>query len=129
MASYQPYPWPNMYAQPSVRQLAPSYTAGFADARDLQIPSTSGNVPQCFPPAHGDGGPTILPPVSTLQASRLRAESGMGAKGMAVALLLPSQASPGSPRSPAAPSSGKVENDSPRAIDSHFQCDFSPIHF
>ncbi|XP_019729755.1 homeobox protein NOBOX [Hippocampus comes] len=129
MASYQSYPWPNMYAQPSVRQLAPNYTAGFAGARDLQIPSTSGNMPQCFPCAHGHGGPIILPPVSTLQPSRLRAESGMGAKGMAVAPLFPSQASPGSPRSAAAPSCDKVENDSPRAIHSHFQCDFSPIQF
>ncbi|XP_051926909.1 homeobox protein NOBOX-like [Hippocampus zosterae] len=127
MASYQSYPWPNMYAQPSVGQLAPNYTAGFANAQDLQISSTSGNMPQCFPPAHRDGSPIVLPPVSTLQPSLLKDESGMGAEGVAAAPLLPSQASPGSPRGIASPSSDKVENDSPRAIDSQLQCDFSPI--
>ncbi|XP_061521596.1 homeobox protein unc-4 homolog [Phycodurus eques] len=131
MASYQSYPWANVYAQPSVRQLAPNYPAGFtgAAARDLQMASSSANVSTCFQRTFTHDGTTVLPPVSSLQPSRLRAESGMAAKGAAVAPLLPSQASPGSLCSPVAPSCVKIEYDSPREIHSHFHCDFSPIQF
>ncbi|KAM9775617.1 homeobox protein Mix.1-like [Syngnathus typhle] len=132
MTSYQPYPWANMYAQPSVRQIAPNYASGFAAARDLQVPpsSSSGGVPPCFSRPYTRGGTTALPPVSTLQPSRLRAEGAMATRGAAaVAPLLPSQASPGSLHSPLAPSSVKIEYDSLRVIHSQFQQELSPIPF
>ncbi|XP_077404683.1 uncharacterized protein nobox isoform X2 [Vanacampus margaritifer] len=140
MATYQSYPW---YAQPSVRQLAPNYpAAGFAaPAQDLQMPASSAGMPACFQRTYTHVGPTVLPPVSTLQPSRLWAESGTAAKGAAVspllpspkgaapAALLPSQASLGSLCGSAAPSCVKIECDSPVVMNSHFHCDFSPTHF
>ncbi|XP_077446093.1 uncharacterized protein nobox isoform X2 [Stigmatopora argus] len=140
VGSYLSYPWPNVYTQPAVQQLAPNYPAGFAGAaRDHQVPSSSSSaagVPPCFQRmyAHGgggggSGGGTVLPPVSTLQPSRLRVE-GRAAEADTASLNPPSQPNPVcSPSCPVAPSSVKIECDSPCEIHSHFNCDFSAIHF
>lgn len=68
---------------------------------------------------------TFLPPVSTLQPSRLRAHN----TPTKAASLLPPQVTPASPDSPTVTPCVKIENDSPQEIHSHFHCDFSPIHF
>ncbi|XP_054619262.1 homeobox protein unc-4 homolog [Dunckerocampus dactyliophorus] len=134
MAAYKSYPWANVYAQPMAHQCSqrpltyPASFAAAAAARDLQAPSSSANLPMCFQRAdplpshaltHVGGGATVLPPVSTLQPSHLRAES-------AATKVAPLQASP---CSPLVPSGVKMEYDSPREVHSHFHCDFSPIHF
>ncbi|XP_057684267.1 homeobox protein unc-4 homolog isoform X1 [Corythoichthys intestinalis] len=126
LVSYPSYPWANMYAQPGVQQLAPSYPAGFAGAaRDRQVPSSSASMPPSFQRTYTLGS-AVLPPVSTLQPSRLRVEN----RGAEAAPMPPLQTSPAcSPRSPVAPSCVKIESDSPHEIPSHFNCDFSAIHF
>ncbi|XP_044192521.1 uncharacterized protein LOC122970443 [Thunnus albacares] len=148
ITAYQSYPWGNTYSQPTMHQRAqcPSnYPPNMGAARDHQPPSstTLPPPPSFFP--RGDHGPThanpqrsshtlthttsstttVLPPVSTLRPSRLRAESAP----TKVVPLLPSQVSLASPESPPVPPCVKIEYDSPREIHSHFHCDFSPIHF
>ncbi|CAJ1084018.1 uncharacterized protein LOC117827900 [Xyrichtys novacula] len=141
IASYQTYPWGSMYTQPPIHQRAqcpPTYAANLGGARDLQPPSSTLPPPSFF--THGPSHPnpqrpshninssssTVLPPVSTLRPSLLRAEI----TPTKAASLLPSQVSPTSPESPPVPPSVKIEYDSPREIHSHFHCDFSPpIHF
>ncbi|XP_061902243.1 paired box protein Pax-6-like isoform X1 [Entelurus aequoreus] len=121
MAAYQSYPWASVYAQSTAHQR--SYTV-----RDLQAPSPSAGLPPCAQhagPPHAAATAAILPPVCTLQPSRVRAES---TATKAAPLLPPSQASPVSLHSPLAPSCVRMEYDSPRQIHSHFHCDFSPIH-
>ncbi|KAM7384176.1 hypothetical protein PAMA_011498 [Pampus argenteus] len=148
ITAYQSYPWGNMYSQPTMHQRTqcpPNYPPNMGAPRDLQPPSsTTLPPPSAFFP-RGDHGPlhanpqrsshtlthttstttTVLPPVSTLRPSRLRAENAP----TKVAPLPPSQVSPASPESPPVPPCVKIEYDSPREIHSHFQCDFSPIHF
>ncbi|XP_077599713.1 uncharacterized protein nobox isoform X2 [Stigmatopora nigra] len=135
VGSYLSYPWPNVYTQPAVQQLAPNYPAGFTGAaRDHQVPSSSSSAgaPACFQRVYahgGGGGGGVLPPVSTLQPSRLRVE-GRAAAETDAASLPPSQPNPVcSPSCHVAPSSVKIESDSPCEIHSHFNCDFSAIHF
>ncbi|XP_051246026.1 uncharacterized protein LOC127357706 [Dicentrarchus labrax] len=148
ITTYQSYPWGNMYSQPAIHQRTqcpPAYPAGLGGARDHQPPSSTPLPPPSFF-TRGDHGPshatsqrsshththttsnsttTVLPPVSTLRPSRLRAEiTPTKAAGM-----LPSQVSPASPESPPVPPCVKIEYDSPREIHSHFHCDFSPIRF
>ncbi|XP_069555813.1 uncharacterized protein nobox [Brachyistius frenatus] len=143
ITAYQSYPWGNMYNQPAVHQRAqcPStYPASLGSARDHQTPSTSSlPLPSFFP--RGDHGPsyvnsqrsshthahtaTLLPPVSTLRPSCLRAEN----TPTKVSSLLAAQISSTSPESSPVPPCVKIEYDSPREIHSHFHCDFSPIHF
>nr|XP_057903105.1 uncharacterized protein LOC131101774 [Doryrhamphus excisus] len=139
MAAYKSYPWANVYGQPAAHQClqrpATYSSTGFAAAagRDFQAPSSSANLlPLCFQRAdplpsqaltHVGGTTTVLPPVSTLQPSRLRVDSGAT---KVAPMLPPSHASPGSPL---VPSGEKMEYDSPREVHSHFHCDFSPIHF
>ncbi|XP_029918886.1 histone-lysine N-methyltransferase 2B [Myripristis murdjan] len=149
LTAYQSYPWGNMYSQPAMFQRAqcpPAYSGSLGAARDHQPPSTA---PMAAPPYFSQAslGPThthlersshsqahttttssnttVLPPVSTLRPSFLRAESA----APKVTPLLPSQVSPASPESPPAPPCVKIEYDSPSEIHSHFHCDFSPIHF
>ncbi|XP_047461467.1 homeobox protein NOBOX-like [Mugil cephalus] len=145
--AYQSYPWGNMYSQPAMHQhtqCPPTYPASLGSARDHQTPSTTSlPLPSFFP--RGDPGPshansqrsshtqthtttsitTVLPPVSSLRPSCLRGENNPAK----VSSLLPSQVSSASPESPPVPPCVKIEYDSPREIHSHFQCDFSPIHF
>lgn len=140
-----------MYSQPTIHQHAqcPSaYPANLGGARDHQPPSSTTLPPPSFF-SRGDHGPshassqrlshththnttttttsstTVLPPVSTLRPSRLRAEI----TPTKASSLLPSQVSPASPESPPVPPCVKIEYDSPQEIHSHFHCDFSPIHF
>ncbi|KAM3595877.1 uncharacterized protein V6R79_004450 [Siganus canaliculatus] len=148
ITAYQSYPWGSVHSQPAVHQRAQcpqTYSTSLGSARDLQPPSSTGFAPPSFLTL-GDHGPphgtsqcslhassssssstttTILPPVSTLRPSRLRAEI----TPTKAASLLPSQVSPASPDSPPVPPCVKIEYDSPREIHSHFHCDFSPIHF
>ncbi|XP_041665954.1 uncharacterized protein LOC121524573 isoform X2 [Cheilinus undulatus] len=144
ITAYQSYPWANMYSQPARHQRAPcpsTYPASLGSARDHLPPSSTLPPPSFFPhgPSHVNpqrsshtlsqtisSSSTILPPVSTLRPSRLRAEI----TPTKAASLLPSQVSPASPESPSVPPSVKIEYDSPGEIHSHFHCDFSPpIHF
>ncbi|XP_015227796.1 PREDICTED: homeobox protein NOBOX-like [Cyprinodon variegatus] len=141
--TYQTYPWSNMYNQPAIHQhnlCPPTYSACFGSVQDRQIASTS-SLPLHSVFQVGEHNPSlptsqqaaevqlqsattttttnsILPPVSTLPPSCTEGPS-----------LLPSQVRSTSPESPPAPSCVKLEYDSPREIHSHFQCDFSPIHF
>ncbi|XP_030268463.1 uncharacterized protein nobox isoform X1 [Sparus aurata] len=151
ITAYQSYPWGNMYSQPTIHQHAqcPSaYPANLGGARDHQPPSSTTLPPPSFF-SRGDHGTshassqrlshththnttttttsstTVLPPVSTLRPSRLRAEI----TPTKASSLLPSQVSPASPESPPVPPCVKIEYDSPQEIHSHFHCDFSPIHF
>uniref|UniRef100_A0A3B5PS80 NOBOX oogenesis homeobox n=1 Tax=Xiphophorus maculatus TaxID=8083 RepID=A0A3B5PS80_XIPMA len=146
VASYQSYPWSNLYSQPGVHQRTqcPStFSASLGSVRDLQTPSTSSlpvhpgfqvgehnpshtNLQQAAETqSHIPTSTTVLPPVSTLRPSCLRAETTPTSSSS----LLPSQVSSTSPQSPSAPSCVKLEYDSPREIHSHFHCDFSPIQF
>ncbi|XP_038581462.1 uncharacterized protein LOC119907854 isoform X2 [Micropterus salmoides] len=149
ITAYQSYPWGSMYTQPTIHQRAqcpPTYPTSMGGARDHQQPSSTTTVPTPSFFTRGDHGPshansqctshththtssssstTVLPPVSSLRPSCLRAES-TPTKAMS---LLPSQVSPASPESPPVPPCVKIEYDSPREIHSHFHCDFSPIHF
>ncbi|XP_074543025.1 uncharacterized protein nobox isoform X2 [Halichoeres trimaculatus] len=140
IAAYQTYPWSNIYSQLPVHQRAecpPTYPASLGGARDIQPASSTLPPPSFFPhgPSHADSQrqshsisstTAVLPPVSTLRPSRLRAEI----TPTKAASLLPSQVSPASPESPPVPPSVKIEYDSPQEIQSHFHCDFSsPIHF
>ncbi|XP_034560639.1 uncharacterized protein LOC117827900 [Notolabrus celidotus] len=143
IAAYQTYPWGNVYSQLPVHQRAEcpqTYPASLGGARDVQPPSSTLPPPSFFThgPSHADSqrqshtissnssSTTVLPPVSTLRPSCLRAEI----TPTKAASLLPSQVSPASPESPPVPSSVKIEYDSPQEIHSHFHCDFSPpIHF
>ncbi|XP_060916312.1 uncharacterized protein LOC132991548 isoform X1 [Labrus mixtus] len=153
IAAYQSYPWGNMYSQPALHQRAqcpPTYPPSIGGTRDHQPPSSTLPPPSFFThgPSHANpqrslhslahtiststsscstsSSTTVLPPVSTLRPSRLRAEV-TPTKGTS---LLSSQVSPASPESQPVPSSVKIEYDSPREIHSHFHCDFSsPIHF
>ncbi|KAM7373120.1 hypothetical protein PAMP_008000 [Pampus punctatissimus] len=110
ITAYQSYPWGNMYSQPTMHQRTqcpPNYPPNMGATRDHQPPSSTTLPP---PPAffpRGDHGlshanpqrsshtlthttsstTTVLPPVSTLRPSRLRAESAP----TKVALLPPSQ--------------------------------------
>ncbi|XP_030003922.1 uncharacterized protein nobox [Sphaeramia orbicularis] len=148
ITAYQSFPWSNMYSQPTVHQrpqCPPSYPSMMGAARDHQQPSSTALPPSLFFP-RGDHGSsqtniqrsshiqthtstssatTVLPPVSTLRPSCIRAEN----TPPKAAPLLPSQVSSASPESPPVPPSVKIEYDSPREIHSHFHCDFSPIHF
>ncbi|XP_019119766.2 uncharacterized protein nobox [Larimichthys crocea] len=150
ITAYQSYPWGNMYSQPAIHQRAqcpPTYPTNMGGVRDHQPPSSTTLPPPSFF-TRGDHGPshansqrsshthtltattnssttTVLPPVSTLRPSRLRAEI----TPTKAASLLPSQVSPASPESPPVPPCVKIEYDSPREIHSHFHCDFSPIQF
>ncbi|KAM6899564.1 uncharacterized protein nobox [Xenentodon cancila] len=142
ITAYQSYPWGNLYGQPPMHQHAQcplSYPGSLGSTQDHQTPSTT-SVHSFFP--GGDQGTshensqhmshtqsytttsstTILPPVSTLRPSCLRAET----TPTKVSSL---QVSSTSPESPPVPSSVKLEYDSPPEIHSHFHCDFSPIHF
>nr|XP_040043934.1 homeobox protein NOBOX-like [Gasterosteus aculeatus aculeatus] len=150
IAAYQSYPWGSMYSQPALHQRTPCppiYPGSLEGARDHQPSSTTLLPPSFF--AQGDQGSshanpecsshnhthnsttsstsssTVLPPVSSLRPSRLRAEI-TPAKA---ASLLSSQVSPASPDSSPGPPGAKMEYDSPREIPSHFHCEFSPIHF
>ncbi|XP_037650769.1 uncharacterized protein LOC119503205 [Sebastes umbrosus] len=150
IAAYQSYPWGSMYGQPAIHQRTqcpPTYPSSLGGAQDHQpLPSTSLPPPSFFP--RGEHGPShansqrsshshthtatssssstsVLPPVSTLRPSRLRAEI----TPTKAASLLPSQVSPASPDSSPVPPCVKIEYDSPREIHSHFHCEFSPIHF
>ncbi|XP_037329222.2 homeobox protein NOBOX-like [Pungitius pungitius] len=146
ITAYQSYPWGGLYSQPALHQRTPCppiYPGSLEGARDHQPSSTTLPPPSFF--AQGDQGSshvtsecsshnhthnsssssTVLPPVSTLRPSRLRAEI-TPAKA---ASLLSSQVSPASPDSSPGPPGAKMEYDSPREIHSHFQCEFSPIHF
>ncbi|KAM8841637.1 uncharacterized protein nobox [Spinachia spinachia] len=146
ITAYQSYPWGSMYSQPALHQRTPCppiYPGSLEGARDHQPSSTTLPPPSFF--AQGDQGSsransecsshnhthnsssssTVLPPVSTLRPSRLRAEI-TPAKA---ASLLSSQVSPASPDSSPGPPGAKMEYDSPREIHSHFHCEFSPIHF
>lgn len=148
ITAYQSFPWTNMYSQPTVHQrpqCPPSYPGMMGAARDHQQPSSATLPPSLFFPRgdHGSSHPnvqrpshiqthgstgnatTVLPPVSTLRPSCIRAEN---TPPKAVPLL-PSQVSSASPESPPVPPCVKIEYDSPREIHSHFHCDFSPIHF
>ncbi|XP_059206718.1 homeobox protein NOBOX-like isoform X2 [Centropristis striata] len=150
ITAYQSYPWGSMYSQPAIHQqrtqCPPTYPGSLGGARDHQ-PASSTTLPPPSFFARGDHGPphpnsqrsshththtsssssstTVLPPVSTLRPSRLRAEI----TPTRATSLLPSQVSPASPHSSPVPSYVKIEYDSPREIHSHFHCDFSPIHF
>ncbi|XP_042362542.1 uncharacterized protein LOC121957821 [Plectropomus leopardus] len=149
ITAYQSYPWGSMYSQPAIHQRTqcpPAYPGSLGGARDHQPPSSTTLPPPSFYNL-GDHGPshassqrsshththtvtsssstTVLPPVSTLRPSRLRAEI----TPTKTASLLPSQVSPASPDSSPVPPCVKIEYDSPREIHSHFHCDFSPIHF
>ncbi|XP_008420063.1 uncharacterized protein nobox [Poecilia reticulata] len=146
VASYQSYPWSNLYSQPGVHQRTqcPStYSASLGSVRDHQTPSTSSlpvhpgfqvgehnpshtNLQQAAETqSHIPTSTAVLPPVSTLRPSCLRAEITPTSSSS----LLPSQVNSTSPQSPSAPSCVKLEYDSPREIHSHFHCDFSPIQF
>ncbi|XP_035039029.1 uncharacterized protein LOC118124925 [Hippoglossus stenolepis] len=147
LTGYQSYPWGNMYNQPSMHQRTqcpPSYPASLGTARDRQPPSSTTLPPSFYPQGElglsqrssyfqphttstttSSSSSTVLPPVSTLRPSHLRAES----TPTKVTSLLHSQVSPASPESPPVPPCVKIEYESPREIHSHFHCDFSPIHF
>ncbi|PWA14988.1 hypothetical protein CCH79_00008864, partial [Gambusia affinis] len=137
VASYQSYPWSNLYSQPGVHQRTqcPStFTASLGSIRDHQTPSTSSlpvhpgfqvgehnpshtNVQQAAETQSDiPTSTTVLPPVSTLRPSCLRAETTPTGSSS----LLPSQVSGTSPQSPSAPSCVKLEYDSPQEIHSHF---------
>ncbi|XP_029299265.1 uncharacterized protein nobox [Cottoperca gobio] len=144
ITAYQSYPWGNMYSQPAIHQRTqcpPTYPGSLGGAQDHQSPSSNTLPPPSFFP-RGDHGPphansqysshtssssstTVLPPVSTLQPSRLRA----AITPTKAASLLPTHVSPASPDSSPVPPYVKMEYDSPREIHSHFHCDFSPNHF
>ncbi|MEQ2181388.1 hypothetical protein GOODEAATRI_011123 [Goodea atripinnis] len=149
MTSYQSYPWSNLYSQQAIHQRAqcpPTYSASLGSVIDHQTPSTPSlplhslfqvgehnpshiNLQQAAETqphtASSTTTTTALPPLSTLRPSCLRAES----TPTKVSSLLPSQVSSTCPESPSSPSCVKLEYDSPQEIHSHFQCDFSPIHF
>ncbi|KAK9526904.1 hypothetical protein VZT92_015578 [Zoarces viviparus] len=147
ITAYQSYPWSSMYSQPAIHQRAqcpPTYPGSLEGARDHQPPSSTTLPPPSFF-TRGDHGSShansqcsshththtstsstaVLPPVSTLQPPRLRAEF----TPTKAESLLSSQVSPASPDSSPLPSCVKIEYDSPREIHSHFHCEFSPIHF
>ncbi|XP_054462519.1 homeobox protein NOBOX-like [Anoplopoma fimbria] len=147
ITAYQSYPWGNMYSQPAIHQRTqcpPTYP-GLEGTRDHH-PTSSTTLPppsfftrgdhgsshvnsQCSSHTHThtstSSNSAVLPPVSTLRPSRLRAEI----TPTKAASLLSSQVSPASPDSSPLPPCVKIEYDSPREIHSHFHCEFSPIHF
>lgn len=146
ITAYQSYPWGNMYSQPTIHQrpqCPPSYPSSLVNARDHQLASSSTLPTSLFftrdgpshtnpqHPSHSQSHTssstttTVLPPVSTLRPSRLKAET----TPTMTATQLPSQVSPASPGSSPVTPCVKIEYDSPREIHSHFHCDFSPIHF
>lgn len=135
-----------MYSQPTIHQrpqCPPSYPSSLVNARDHQLASSSTLPTSLFftrdgpshtnpqHPSHSQSHTssstttTVLPPVSTLRPSRLKAET----TPTMTATQLPSQVSPASPGSSPVTPCVKIEYDSPREIHSHFHCDFSPIHF
>lgn len=150
--AYQSYPWGNVYGQTGIHQhvqCPPIFPPSLGGAREHQ-PSSSASLSSYFTlgehgPSHanpqrsshtlthttsissGSGSSTaaVLPPVSTLRPSRLRAEI----TPTKAASLLPSQVTPASPDSPTVTPCVKIEYDSPQEIHSHFHCDFSSIHF
>ncbi|XP_033980443.1 homeobox protein NOBOX isoform X2 [Trematomus bernacchii] len=142
--AYQSYPWGSMYSQPALHQRSqcpPTYP-GSRGARDPQPPSSNTLPPPSYfirgdhaVPSHANSQrsshtsssctTTVLPPVSTLRPSRLRAEI----TPTKAASLLSSQVSPASPDSSPVPPCVKIEYDSPQEIHSHFQCDFSLNNF
>ncbi|XP_068584686.1 uncharacterized protein nobox [Cebidichthys violaceus] len=147
ITAYQSYPWGSMYSQPAIQQRAqcpPTYPGSLEGAQDHQPPASTTLPPPSFF-TRGDHGSShansqcsshththtstsstaVLPPVSTLRPSRLRAEI----TPTKAASLLSSQVSPASPDSSPVPPCVKIEYDSPREIHSHFHCEFSPIHF
>ncbi|XP_017276854.1 homeobox protein NOBOX isoform X2 [Kryptolebias marmoratus] len=152
MPAYPSYPWGNLYSQTAANQRAPpTYPTSLGSSRDHQTPSTSSlPLPSFFPQGeHGSSHvnlqhssnaqthtktsssaatatATVLPPVSTLRAPCLRAET---TPNKVSSLLSSPQVSSPSPESPPVPPCVKLEYDSPREIHSHFHCDFSPIHF
>lgn len=129
-----------MYSQTT--PCPPTFPATLGGSREHQPPSCTTLPPPSFftlgdhMPSHSSsqGSPhtsstsnstIVLPPVSSLRPSCLRAEI---TPSKAVSLL-PSQVSPASPESPPVSPCVKIEYDSPQEIHSHFHCDFSPIHF
>ncbi|KAI4817553.1 hypothetical protein KUCAC02_010938 [Chaenocephalus aceratus] len=142
--AYQSYPWGSMYSQPALHQRSqcpPTYPAS-RGARDPQLPSSNTLPPPSYfiredhaVPSHANSQRSshtssssctmVLPPVSTLRPSRLRAEI----TPTKAASLLSSQVSPASPDSSPVPPCVKIEYDSPREIHSHFHCDFSLNNF
>ncbi|XP_033980442.1 homeobox protein NOBOX isoform X1 [Trematomus bernacchii] len=144
ITAYQSYPWGSMYSQPALHQRSqcpPTYP-GSRGARDPQPPSSNTLPPPSYfirgdhaVPSHANSQrsshtsssctTTVLPPVSTLRPSRLRAEI----TPTKAASLLSSQVSPASPDSSPVPPCVKIEYDSPQEIHSHFQCDFSLNNF
>lgn len=150
VTAYQSYPWGNMYSQPAIHQRTqcpPTYPGSLEGAPDHQPPSSTTLPPpsfftrgdqgsthansQCLSHAHthtstsSSSSTALLPPVSTLRRSRLRAE----VTPTKAASLLSSQVSPASPDSSPLSPCVKIEYDSPREIHSHFHCEFSPIQF
>ncbi|XP_034017139.1 uncharacterized protein LOC117502215 [Thalassophryne amazonica] len=143
ISAYQSFLWGNMYSQQAAHQRSHSSTYS-GSSQDLQQPSTAATLPptsffprrdhlsshanshtQIHATATTSSTSTVLPPISTLRASHLKAES----TPPKIAPLLPPEISSASPHSSTAPSCEKIEYDSPRQVHSHFHCDFSPIHF
>ncbi|KAK1880643.1 Homeobox protein NOBOX [Dissostichus eleginoides] len=139
ITAYQSYPWGSMYSQPALHQRSqcpPTYP-GSRGARDPQPPSSNTLPPPSYfirgdhaMPSHvnsqrsshtSSSCTTVLPSVSTLRPSRLKAQI----TPTEAASLLSSQVSPASPDSSPVPPCVKIEYDSPREIHSHFHCDFS----
>ncbi|XP_077566298.1 homeobox protein NOBOX-like [Stigmatopora nigra] len=114
VGSYPSYPRPNVYTQPAVQQLAPNSPTGFAGAaRDHQVPSSPSSA-----------GGSALPPSSTLLPSRFRV-SPLLPSHPRVSTLLPSRLRV----STLCHAASRIECDSPCEIHSHFNWDFSVIHF
>ncbi|KAF3833828.1 hypothetical protein F7725_025032 [Dissostichus mawsoni] len=143
ITAYQSYPWGSMYSQPALHQRSqcpPTYP-GSRGARDPQPPSSNTLPPPSYfirgdhaVPSHANSQrsshtssscTTVLPPVSTMRPSRLRAQI----TPTEAASLLSSQVNPASPDSSSVPPCVKIEYDSPREIHSHFHCDFLPQYF